>query len=234
MAGVFSTTITFPSSSAVTPAKLNQIATGSSFTADAVFGTTLAVVGGQLKVGTITASEMGAASVGTTALASNAVTTAKISDGNVTAAKLASDAVTAAKIANGVITFAKVDSTAAATQANMQSETANKFVSPDVMKYHDGVAKAHGVLQIAASRSWEGSAYYNFATITRVSSTETRVNLASNMNNTSYTVQATYEDTTGGTGAVSVYDRNTGYFRVTHPAEGTGKKVHLTVHGRLA
>jgi len=232
MAGVFSTTIAFASGNAVTPAKLNQIATGSSFTADAIFGTTLAVAGGQLKVGTITSSEMGAASVGTTALISECVTTAKISDGNVTAAKLASDSVTVSKIANGVITFAKFDSGAAATASNMKLENGSKIVTPNIIKHSPVAAKAHGTLNISASRSVE-STYYNFGSITRVSATETRVNLAANMASAAYCVQATYEDSSGGTGAVSVYDRNVGYFRVTHPTEGAGKKVHLTVFGNL-
>ena len=62
----------------VTSTNLNAIAGGSSFVAGAVTGTTLAVVGGALKVNTITATEMG----------TGAVTTTAILDGNVTPAKL--------------------------------------------------------------------------------------------------------------------------------------------------
>ena len=62
----------------VTSGNLNAIATGSSISDGAIVGNTLSVVGGKLKIGTITSAEMGV----------GAVTTASLLDGNVTPAKL--------------------------------------------------------------------------------------------------------------------------------------------------
>lgn len=234
MAGVFSTTIAFASGNAVTPAKLNQIATGSSFTADAIFGTTLAVTGGQLKVGTITSSEMGSASVGTTALAASAVKTAKIADGNVTTAKIGDSAVTAVKIADGVITAAKMAASAAATQTQMQNETGGAIVTPDYVKFSPGVAKAYGNVTIAGtSRTVSGE--YNITSATKNSTTSTTVTIADNMANTAYTVMLTlYTDGTATDLNVAVTERLAGSFTIKHPKEGAPyEKIGFVVFGNL-
>jgi hypothetical protein len=80
--GVVNTTYTFSGTDTITSSKLNNIIDDTTFTSDAIQGTTLQVVSpGKLAVnaGGITSNE----------LASNAVVTAKIADANVTQVKLA-------------------------------------------------------------------------------------------------------------------------------------------------
>jgi hypothetical protein len=83
MPGVVETTDTFTTNQVITSTLMNDIIDQTLFTSDAiVFGnSTLALVAGKLKVGTITSNEMGEI------LDAN-VTTAKIADSNVTLAKL--------------------------------------------------------------------------------------------------------------------------------------------------
>jgi hypothetical protein len=90
--GVVNTTYTFTSTDTITSAKMNNIIDETTFTSDAIQGTTLQVVSpGKLAVsaGGITSNE----------LASNSVVTAAITDSSVTTAKIADDAVTSDKIA---------------------------------------------------------------------------------------------------------------------------------------
>jgi microcystin-dependent protein len=90
--GVVNTTYTFTSTDTITSAKMNNIIDDTTFTSDAIQGTTLQVVSpGKLAVsaGGITSNE----------LASNSVVTAKIADSNVTTAKIADASVTLAKLA---------------------------------------------------------------------------------------------------------------------------------------
>jgi len=94
--GVVNTTYTFSGTDTITSAKLNNIIDDTTFTSDAIQGTTLQVVSpGKLAVsaGGITSNE----------LASNSVTTAKIADSNVTTAKIADANVTQAKFASNVV-----------------------------------------------------------------------------------------------------------------------------------
>jgi microcystin-dependent protein len=82
MAGVVETTNTFATNAVITSASLNNIIDQTLFTSDAIVSTntTLALVSGKLKVGTITSNEMGAGAVTTNALADGAVTQAKASN----------------------------------------------------------------------------------------------------------------------------------------------------------
>jgi hypothetical protein len=94
--GVVNTTYTFTSTDTITSAKMNNIIDETTFTSDAIQGTTLQVVSpGKLAVnaGGITSNEMGA----------NSVVTSAITDSNVTTAKLASSAVTQAKLGTNVV-----------------------------------------------------------------------------------------------------------------------------------
>lgn len=232
MAGVIETTITFANGDQVTSAKLNEISTGSSFTSDAITGTTLSVTAGKLKVGTITASEMGTDSVATASIQTGAVTAGKLASDSVTTAKIVDLAVTAAKIAEATITIGKIATSALATTSEMRTSTANKLVQADTVAHAEGVAKCHGVVEITASRALEGSTHYNVASVSRVSATETQVNIDTNMSNANYTVLLAYTETSGGTGLVSVYDKAVGSFKIVHPAEASGRKVNFVVFGR--
>jgi hypothetical protein len=78
--GVVNTTYTFTSTDTITSAKMNNIIDDTTFTSDAIQGTTLQVVSpGKLAVS--------ASGITSNELASNAVVTAKIADGAVTPAK---------------------------------------------------------------------------------------------------------------------------------------------------
>ena len=94
--GVLDTTYTFQATDTITSSKLNNIIDQTTFTGDAIQGTTLQVVSpGKLAVsaGGITSNE----------LASNSVVTAKIADSNVTTAKIADSNVTQAKLGTNVV-----------------------------------------------------------------------------------------------------------------------------------
>jgi hypothetical protein len=128
MAGVVETTNTFATNDVITSTAMNNIIDQTLFTSDAIAAgnTTLALVAGKLKVGTITSNEMGTGAVTANALALNAVTTVKILDANVTPSKLAdsdfgdftvasgvatldSNVVTTAKVADAAITAPKLN-----------------------------------------------------------------------------------------------------------------------------
>jgi hypothetical protein len=94
--GVVNTTYTFTSTDTITSAKMNNIIDETTFTGDAIQGTTLQVVStGKLAVsaGGITSNE----------LASNSVVTAKIADYNVITVKIADANVTQAKLGTNVV-----------------------------------------------------------------------------------------------------------------------------------
>jgi microcystin-dependent protein len=82
MPGVVETTNTFATNDVITSTAMNNIIDQTLFTSDAIVSanTTLALVSGKLKVGTITSNEMGAGAVTTNALADGAVTQAKASN----------------------------------------------------------------------------------------------------------------------------------------------------------
>jgi hypothetical protein len=110
MAGVVETTNTFATNDIITSTAMNNIIDQTLFTSDAIAAgnTTLVLVAGKLKVGTITSNEMGTGAVTANAIASDAVTTTKILDANVTTAKIADSNVTTAKILDANVTTAKI------------------------------------------------------------------------------------------------------------------------------
>jgi hypothetical protein len=94
--GVVNTTYTFTSTDTITSAKMNNIIDETTFTSDAIQGSTLQVVSpGKLAVsaGGITSNEMAANSVVTAAITDANVTTAKIADANITQAKIGTNVV---------------------------------------------------------------------------------------------------------------------------------------------
>lgn len=132
MPGVVNTTDTFTTNQVITSTLMNNIIDQTLFTSDAIVSsnTTLALVSGKLKVGTITSNEMGVDSVTTNAIAANAVTTAKILDANVTTAKILDANVTTAKILDANVTPAKLSQPLTrATAQNSTSGTSVNFTS---------------------------------------------------------------------------------------------------------
>ncbi len=234
MPAVIQTTQTWADGDQVTSSKLINILGGSSFTNDAVVGTTLTVVGGQMKVGTITSSEMGSASVTATALAASAVETAKLADGAVTTVKLGNLSVTGAKIAAGTITRDKVADSAYAVKATMEQQLKDYVTPPSSVKFSPSSAKAHGSFLTASTARNIRANSFNITSLTRVSSTQTTILLATNMNSTNYTVVACFESDGSETGEVAVYDKTAGSFKIRHPSESAGRAVNFTVFGTYA
>jgi len=123
--GVVNTTYTFTSTDTITSAKMNNIIDDTTFTSDAIQGTTLQVVSpGKLAVsaGGITSNE----------LAANSVVTAAITDSNVTAAKIADSNVTTAKIADANVTQAKLGTNVAGNGPAFRAYASNATSIPNV------------------------------------------------------------------------------------------------------
>ena len=133
MPGVVETNDTFLANQVITSTVMNNIIDQTLFTSDAIASgnSTLALVAGKLKVGTITSNEMGVDSVTTNAIAANSVTTAKILDANVTTAKILDANVTTAKILDANVTTAKIaDAAITAPKLNgAQTGTAPAFAA---------------------------------------------------------------------------------------------------------
>lgn len=223
------TTITFADGDQVTSSKLNEIMSGARLGADSIVGSTLTLNSGQLAVGIITASNIGA----------NAVVTAGIIDGAVTPAKLATDAVETAKIKDGAVTAVKIPDASLgftktlvddrAVQADMQSETALHYVAPDVMKYHPGVVKAYGrVSMVNGVVTITGG--YNVTSATDTG-TGRRITLTNAMANTNYTVTAIC-NASGSPVVVTIVSAS--QFTLDGPAEAASREIHFSVNGQLA
>jgi hypothetical protein len=131
--GVVNTTYTFTSTDTITSAKMNNIIDDTTFTSDAIQGTTLQVVSpGKLAVsaGGITSNEM----------ASNSVVTAAITDSSVTNTKIEDGAVTNTKIANGSVGFNKLLDNAVGT-VKIQD---NAITAPKLSGAQTGTAPIYG------------------------------------------------------------------------------------------
>jgi hypothetical protein len=141
--GVVNTTYTFTSTDTITSAKMNNIIDDTTFTSDAIQGTTLQVVSpGKLAVnsGGITSNELASNSVVTAAIADSNVTTAKIADASVTQAKLGANVAgngpcvyakrtTAFNVANATLTLVPLNAIDFDTGSDF--DTSNyKFVAP--------------------------------------------------------------------------------------------------------
>lgn len=207
---------------------LNNITQNLRLSGDSVDATTITVSGGGvLSVGVLGASNLGA----------NSVTTNSILDANVTGPKIANDAIDSQHYAagsideehysDGSVSWAKTKSADRATQADIQSEAADHFVSPAVLKYHPGISKAGGVLTMATGAFAGG---YNVSGTATGTATSRTVTLGVTMANTNYRVQFSNEDsgTLGNTPVITA--KTTTTFTVNSGAT----KVAFDVFGTLA
>lgn len=230
--GVINTSQTFADGDQVTHTKLNNIADGSTFTDNAVEGTTLAVSNGKLKVRTITSSEMAPNSVVSAAIADGAVTTAKIPDSSITSAKIGALQVTTAKIAEDAITTAKV---AEPTKSDMEDE-ADKVAVVDMLKHHPGIAKAWGVIENLDSTPTLRSGSYNVSSVdfNATDADYFDITLGVTMDSTNYVVNANYQhDATSSTFAIEVNPISSTKFTAgSNRVDATGA-IHFTVYGKL-
>lgn len=119
--GVVNTTYTFSGTDTITSSKMNNIIDDTTFTSGAVFGTTLEVASGQLKVRSqgITSNELATGSVISNSIAVGAVTSNAIADGTIVNAdinasadiegsKLADNSTSGAKLTDASVTPAKL------------------------------------------------------------------------------------------------------------------------------
>jgi len=128
MPGVVDTTKTFATNEVITSTLMNNIIDETLFTSDAIAAgnTTLALVSGKMKVGTITSNEMGVGSVTANAIASDSVTTAKVLDANITPSKLSNSDFGDFTVASGVATLdSNVVTTAKIADANITAPKLN-------------------------------------------------------------------------------------------------------------
>jgi hypothetical protein len=180
--GVVNTTYTFTSTDTITSAKMNNIIDDTTFTSDAIQGTTLQVVSpGKLAVSAsgITSNELASNSVVTAKIADSNVTTAKIADSNVTTAKIADSNVTTAKIADSNVTTAKIaDASITAAKLNgAQTGSAPIFG-----------CRAYGSFNGQATSPISPIASGNVSTIVRTGTGIYRITMTTSMSSSNYTV----------------------------------------------
>lgn len=225
----FTTTINWASGLQVTSARMNEIVSGLRLASDSVDATTITLSSGVISVGVLSAANLGADSVTTVKLLNAAVTADKLATDSVTSIKIIADAITTAKIVDGAVTWLKSASADRAVQADMQSEAASHFVSPDVLKYHPGVAKAYGTVAFENGVTTVTGGY----NVTSASDTGSgrEITLAITMANTNYVVEVTGN---GGGAPWAVTGKTTTKFTVDGPTEAASRTFSFVVHGQLA
>lgn len=229
------TTVDFSNRDQVTSPKLDEIIGGASFGPDAVVGTTLAVVGGQIKVGTITASEMGALSIATGSLQDASVTTPKIAGGAVTYESLANGSVSGIKIAVGGVLFSSLNAGAFANQSTMESQSGNYIVSPRQVINSPAAVKAYAEIGLGGTGRTIYPNSFGIDSVTRTNSTNTTFSLTNQMSSANYTVIVSvgYNAGTPAVGSAVHYQKTSTGFRVLHPAESTGLTLTVSVFGKI-
>jgi len=224
------TTITFADGDQVTSAKLNQIMSGFSLGADSVDGTTVTLSSGVLSVGIITATNLGSDAVTTVKVLDGSITLSKLAAGSVDASKIVALTITGSLIAETTIGYSKTLTADRAVQADMQAETALHFVSPDVLKYHPGVAKAYGTVAWSnGSASITGG--YNITSAAEGTGGQRIVTMAITMANTNYVVTAI--ENQSGTPVICTA-KTTTTFTLEGGTENASRAVSFIVHGQLA
>jgi hypothetical protein len=207
--GVVNTTYTFLGTDTITSAKLNNIIDDTTFTGDAIQGTTLQVVSpGKLAVNAlgITSNELASNSVVAAKIANGAVITEKISDSAITTIKLANSTslttgVTTAKIADSNVTTAKL-ADASVTAAKLDGN-------------QSGSAPIFGVRAWVNFNGTSGSTAIrksgNVSTVTRNAVGRYTITFATAMQDTDYAIVAFARDanTTDGNYFVSALSNAT-------------------------
>lgn len=229
----FTTTQSFSDGDQVTSSTLNAIVTGLAADSDLADDTTLTVTAsGTLKVGTITATNIGSSAVTTGKIAADAVTGAKIPDDAIDSEHYAAGSIDEEHIATGALTWANILSTEKAVQADMESETAGHFTPPDVLKYHPGVAKAYGNVSMVASTVTITGGYNVSSAVD--TGTGRRITLSVTMANANYIVNATPVDETPTPLSIVVSNKTTTTFDINLAAEQADRSIDFSVFGQLA
>jgi hypothetical protein len=198
--GVVNTTYTFSGTDTITSSKLNNIIDDTTFTSDAIQGTTLQVVSpGKLAVS--------ASGITSNELASNAVVTAKIADSNVTTAKIANGAVITEKISDLAVTTIKLENSTSSATGVTTAKIADSNVTTAKLANASVVAEKlsgaqTGTAPIFGVRAWgrfngAGSTPItpvyggNIASITRSATGVYNVTFTTAMTNSNYSVVVT-------------------------------------------
>lgn len=223
----FTNSTNFTDGDQVTSITLDGITTGLRLGSDSADGTTILITSGQLSLGVVGAANLGANSVTTNSILDANVTAAKLATDSVETAKIKDAAVTNAKLLDGTILFVKLGAGALATQTDMQSETASKLAAAATMKYHPGVSKAGGVVNMSTGAITGG---YNITGSATGSATSRTVTLAVTMANTNYRVQFSQEDTATTANAPSITAKTT----TTLTINGGGTSYGFDIFGQLA
>lgn len=192
-----------------------------------------AVTTAKLAALSVTEAKLAASSVTTAKIADDAVTTAKIPDDAVTADKIAdipADVVTTAKIADDAVTYAKVD---VATTAEMEGQSTEGIVTPDVLKYSPFSPRAYGVVTYDTDTPVVESGSYNVASVSEPSEDKRRITFATALDDANYTVVATLETPSPASSSnVDITAVTANRFDVqSAAADGTDKKIHFVVFG---
>jgi len=219
-----------------------------------------AVTENMLETGAVTADKIGANAVTESRILNGAVTNAKIANDAVNAAKiqngtvgsdeLAANCVTTAKIGanqvtttqivNSAVTQAKVEK---ASKANMEALTGSSgqsqgIVTPDVLRYSQFAPRCYGSVAYVSGSATVSPGSYNVNSSTASQPTASgsrKIVFAINMANTNYVVVGSVGDIGGGAGdngAISVKEKNVGYFIVeTGEPDDADRFIDFVVFG---
>tara|TARA_R110000868_G_scaffold80542_2_gene228822 strand:- start:247 stop:990 length:744 start_codon:yes stop_codon:yes gene_type:complete len=138
--GAVNTTYTFTATDTITSAKMNNIIDQTTMTTDAIFGTTLEVTSGQLKIRSqgITSNELATGAVTANAIAAGAVTSSGILDGTIVNADInVAAAIDPSKLGAGALA-----ATATVTTANIVDAS---ITAPKLNGTQTGTAPIFGV-----------------------------------------------------------------------------------------
>lgn len=225
------TTITFADGDQVTSAKLTQIISGFSLGADSVDASTMTLNSGVLSVGVLGSGNYGADSIPEAAFKAASIPALAYKTATIPAAALIDDSIPATKF-TATVSWGKLLPADKAVQADMQSETADHFVSPSVLKYHPGVVKAYGTVSIESGVVTVTGGY----NVTSAADTGTgrQITLAVTMANTNYTVAASYKDGSAVANSVGWSIDSTTKFTLQAGAEAAARGISFFVYGQLA
>jgi hypothetical protein len=200
--GAVNTTYTFAANDTITSAKMNNIIDQTTMTGDAIFGTTLEIVSGQLKVRAqgITSNELAAGSVTSNVIADGTIVNADISP---------SAAIEPSKLGTGAIPVTVTVTTGNVVDGSITAPKLNGAQTGNPPIYG---ARAFGTVisngtALAASKG-------NVSEVTRLSTGQYRVSFANNMPTTDYSVVVTTMNATGAYFFASVHSKSAASFTI--------------------
>lgn len=246
--GAVNTSYTFSSSDTITSAKMNNIIDQTTFTDDAILGTTLEVATGKLKIRAqgITSNEMASNSVTANSIASNAVTTAKIANGQVTSAKFATNAILDSLPSNFPVKIISDDATGTQTIAGTTDSWVDTALSKTLTRVFPNAAgkiRIQAMISSTSNDSEHGVAFRiqrNGVTIGVGNASGDRLQATAAAGYAGgYAIPTTYIDyidtSPGSSGTVQyiiqarMYSSRTGYINRSYQDPNTGDYVYRPI-----